>query len=707
MADALSQTTAIGGEALIHQTLHGYAEGHRMLASSRTLPDEVSRLLLRMSDLSGPTMVSGFEEYLTGYPLTPIGAYAFAKTWYAPEMPRPGCVWTHTLILPAAAMAALPSLSFLLGEFRRPGPPTEVVPYSQALSINDVRQQKVSGTAREAEMQVLMRAIYGSSEQPVVLSANNASEFESALLLLWSQQWPGLRAKFSYCTAALASRAVNQRPIAVQCVPRSLVREVLRETGLSRHALSRHDDKASLPTWIVPAATDALVAAGSGSFRRFLWSVADEVSGRECFEHYAAVWQVLMQHGGAQALPSLVGEVARRFAEVSSGTRLKLALFGSPTTRNHLIAVDEDEILVALASSVADEAFDPELLRLEERGRDLWEQAPRAARRLLLELFHTTPTRLGQPILSGLISSLTAVAAEGVAAEQPSLLPELFAASPKIAASPALWSALRHRSQELFNALATHDSLPGGLLHRVVGILIDGGFTSLAEPVLRRWREAAVSAVFAWVSERSTELPEPWRLALSQQPGAILGWLAEQPDVPLRAAMILADVLDPLDPLVRYCDATAWLRAVQNEPEGSEGDLARLYAFALALSLAGVPPNPDELATHAFQRIRNLIAHNRLNDRDWQLLEPWLPDLGRRHNWDKCERLQRGLLQAFLHQDWPFEKLLRCSRDRDTLRALLHSARAVDGGRDLLKRLARLARDRRADLSDEQRRALR
>ena len=44
-------------------------------------------------------MVPGFESYLTAYPLPRSSLVAFARTWTAPEMPRPGCVWTHTLLI--------------------------------------------------------------------------------------------------------------------------------------------------------------------------------------------------------------------------------------------------------------------------------------------------------------------------------------------------------------------------------------------------------------------------------------------------------------------------------------------------------------------------------------------------------------------------------------------------------------------------------
>src|SRR5208282_4271047 len=122
MANALTSLHHDAGTdgLLLHQALHGYSEGHRLLESSIPIPDDLKRLMQRMSDLSGTSVMNGFQEYLTGYPLSSLEAYALAKTWYAPEMSRPGCVWTHTFIIPASVMARMTSLDAVRPLFRRP-----------------------------------------------------------------------------------------------------------------------------------------------------------------------------------------------------------------------------------------------------------------------------------------------------------------------------------------------------------------------------------------------------------------------------------------------------------------------------------------------------------------------------------------------------------------------------------------------------------
>ena len=119
---------------IVHQALHGYKDGHRLLASSLGLKGRDASKLLVMSDVSGPNAQIVSDGYLTGYPLLDCGLYALARTWPAPEMPRPGCVWTHTLLIDFADLAIIDSVT-LIGSFRRPQPP-DLTAYSGPIATS-------------------------------------------------------------------------------------------------------------------------------------------------------------------------------------------------------------------------------------------------------------------------------------------------------------------------------------------------------------------------------------------------------------------------------------------------------------------------------------------------------------------------------------------------------------------------------------------
>ena len=87
---------------LIHQALFGYDAGHHLLRTSTQLAPEVSRALSVATDLSGSPPKEGYEMSFTGMPLPGTEYYGLFCTWLAPEMPRPGCVWSHVLLIDIA-----------------------------------------------------------------------------------------------------------------------------------------------------------------------------------------------------------------------------------------------------------------------------------------------------------------------------------------------------------------------------------------------------------------------------------------------------------------------------------------------------------------------------------------------------------------------------------------------------------------------------
>src|SRR5260370_4273142 len=104
----------------LHQALHGYGDGHQLRSSSLQLTREQEWQLLVMSDLSGPSFRKGFDSYLTGYPLETGGFYCLARTWFAPELSRPACVWTHTILISDTDVARIQDFRSIISQLRRP-----------------------------------------------------------------------------------------------------------------------------------------------------------------------------------------------------------------------------------------------------------------------------------------------------------------------------------------------------------------------------------------------------------------------------------------------------------------------------------------------------------------------------------------------------------------------------------------------------------
>lgn len=84
----------------LHQMLHGYKLGHNYVQGSIYLPSSYDMdKIATLSDWSEFVDTGGERDYITAYPLFESPYYVIAKSWYADEMRRPGCVWTHSLLI--------------------------------------------------------------------------------------------------------------------------------------------------------------------------------------------------------------------------------------------------------------------------------------------------------------------------------------------------------------------------------------------------------------------------------------------------------------------------------------------------------------------------------------------------------------------------------------------------------------------------------
>lgn len=82
----------------VHQALHGYNQGHNLLYSSINLSYEDEDYMKKQSDWT-EFVDDEDSSYIKAYILPKSHLYVVSKSWYAYEMSRPGCVWTHSLII--------------------------------------------------------------------------------------------------------------------------------------------------------------------------------------------------------------------------------------------------------------------------------------------------------------------------------------------------------------------------------------------------------------------------------------------------------------------------------------------------------------------------------------------------------------------------------------------------------------------------------
>lgn len=513
---------------VIHQALHGYADGHRLLVSSRPLPQDAERQMLVMSDLSGPGFVKGFDGYLTGYPLRAASLYALARTWYAPEMDRPGCVFTQTLLIDFADLATLPVLTPLLALFERPQTTHYWEPYQKPLSF---RPGPVATESLPPVTADLLRATYVEWARTILLETDSASRYELLALMLWQQQWPRLRRSFMFCTGALGARFLGRNAFDFLCVPGHLLRQVQRDLPTSL-LLEASEQK---PTFVGELLAD-LRKSPVTSLRQFLLSYGADVE-----QPRAAMRPLVETYIALSEQPRPVEDHIRRLGEAfpnnGAAARLKYDLFGVPTKY-----WPESSVVFALATTAHEPAFALADYQLAERTGRLYAVDRQDAIRLLTSLLKKGKSSRTHELVSALAPQLQPADLDSLQSLGLAEWALLLSSEPNLALNRSFWSGDEVRQEALLHMLAVARPGESTYLTELAAFLLSEHLDHLADHYLREWGIAAVYALLMVIDKGSVadDLTEPWLRALLNHPQAVLRWL-EAKDAP--RAVLLASLL--------------------------------------------------------------------------------------------------------------------------------------------------------------------
>lgn len=233
----------------IDQTLHGYLEGHHLISSSIILTNISKKKMNILSDLSGPEIQEGFKEYLTGYFLPEDNKYVLSYTWYADEMKRPGCVWTHSLIFEPKDMHELGNnIVQIVKLFRRPNK-DDYNSYDQQIRMH--ANNKDSIKLNEKNMKYLIWAIW-NDELPTIIPSLDSLIYKYEILYLWMHQNEFIDKNFAFSTGSLAIRRIESKILDIQIMPFNYINKF---SSNKREYTIVHDQEVItvFPVWVKKA----------------------------------------------------------------------------------------------------------------------------------------------------------------------------------------------------------------------------------------------------------------------------------------------------------------------------------------------------------------------------------------------------------------------------------------------------------------------
>lgn len=256
-------------EFYVEQTLHGYSNGHRLLQASCKLSEQDSKKMMTLSDLSGNEFVGGFERYFTGYSLS-NGYIVLACTWYAEEMKRPGCVWTHSLIInPQDLMSNRMIVSSIINLFSRPVIDVDLEIYNQPLKVKCCDEVRLDAD----NLKYLIWCLWGN-KCPLVIFDNSSENLEKELLFLFLAQHDLLETGFSFCTGSVSLRGYDGSIMQIQIAPYKISRSKMYIGEKAFEAKEKAVIK-NYPLW-VNKIYDNIEKDSMNTFRKFMQGFSNE-----------------------------------------------------------------------------------------------------------------------------------------------------------------------------------------------------------------------------------------------------------------------------------------------------------------------------------------------------------------------------------------------------------------------------------------------
>jgi hypothetical protein len=651
--------------------LYGYNDGHRLLVASRKLPEDAASLLLIHSDLVAGA--NGDDDaYWTGIPVPTARCYALMRTWTAPEMSRPGCVWTHALLITFSDVARFPDLGVLAGLARRPTQSSGFAEYGTPLNIDPGLEEKIRPPVSMVDALPILRSIYSPGFRGVLPARGRARE--EAIFAIWSQQWPRLRRSFSFQTSGLSSI--------------SGTRFNLRLAVDGRDGAASYENDVHLQNWERTVVDDL---THPGEFRRFIWRYGSDIKrGPERFRFLAKVFNdtrhVILE---GSTLSAILDDVADTLPDSNDGRVLKTDLVSGGTSDYSLLPPsDLLDILSYFVKTTSSDSlpfppysvFEAVLGRWPERSEEILSVA-----QLALEL----DSRIANEIISPLAQTVEPLTFVGMSRNYPAVQFRLAKSNTQLLDCPGLEKVPLPQLGALLDLLPDDPDLAGRVLDRLLSLDDELLATKFASKFPAIVAERIFDAIADQLADGRPSVPRRWMTAIggvlkSMLPGKMLERAKLMSRLAACAFFLELDVTAGL-----AAPPSAWAAALKRSEDDVNGQTKqRLFAYLLAIALARPSSESEFLFERTFEAVHADIAVSRLPYDAFTSLAAYLPDLSWWQHWDTCLRLRTAVVNAYVENNLDPKSFRRLTKDQGLFDRLIDLAKGTSRGRRFLERLS-------------------
>lgn len=627
---------------IIEQTLYGYNKGHGLLASSFPVrPNNDSSLMSVLSDWTGFRNELGEDSYMTFYPLSNGEKYAFAKTWYAEEMERPGCVWTHTLIVDLKEMDRNFDFRVLDDYFRRPQK-DDYEFYQHKIEIDNFETRNsnvVFNMFDDTSLLVLYLLLLGNNKN-LFIYMDKAQRAYQALCFYLLQYLPLDMLKWiSLSTGSASRRKFGSEDFSIQFT------DNITNISLSNAPWKGKIAKENFTIGLLYIFEQSKRENDTfpSLIRLFREDIKDE---KEKLFAFAMLMKeldtALNEKVGEKEYANVLSLLEEYFPKQNEGIRLKSNFLSEKISS--LYGTEED-YLFQIASLKNDSFLHPLLTHFTQRLMVLDKNSHNAYVDLMGKI-----ARIEHPNETACNALLYAV--DHMEEEEllrmvnnnwEHILPLLN--NNERFFDAGMWLRLSAKQfNDIFLMYDSHNFESfkhwDELLKKVLVSETLTGENISSQLVINA--NDAVKMIFDSANDSHLSVVSPFLLlSCMQKKQDFLGWLGRQKFINERVEKFIIHQIDPTSIYVKESQSCSWKALLEADNGGKSIDFY-LYLYILAhnwkdrLSV--------EMLKHSFYPIYQDLSKSKLSSKDWDRISRVTPNRYFIANWDKCKILSRGLV---------------------------------------------------------------
>lgn len=644
---------------IIHQTLHGYSQGHNRLASSYPLSaqdDDKMKMLSDWSEFSG----NGDNSYITTYPLSDGKHYVVAKSWYANDMERPGCVWTHSLILDLTNLDEKFDFRLLIDLFKKPVKGNYTY-YSETI---DYTPQIVSGKENVFQEDVLIWLYanlvgLGTNAQMLYRVERESIYYQNLLLLLLQYLPLGFFKNVSMCSGSAYGRKYNdvaynlQFAVSVQTSLTAVVKE-LKEVidnvcdgirSICRTMTRKESDTSEVLRFFSDdIANSPMRLCGVGLLLKYLDDAIAKSNDIPSFSH-------------------ILGLLSDTFPSKTEGKDVKVT-FCKKSISN--LFSSESVVLADMATVVSDEWFDSELV-------DYFQRVAAFKAEVGLDEFVKYLTALvnadnlnlvGKLVLKESYKYLNLNDYNHIAQNYWSLYMSLVMANSNVL-KYSFWIDLpEEHFITAYDVFRKHCYVDFDAWNKLFLIVLYRNHT-MDRTIMECFSKHVSNIVFEVMEclnrTGKYRLNPLLRDYCKNQVNDILDWLKNQNELMYSTAVFLIDCVVPESKVVKDAGSGIW-----NVLERCNCyNQLTYYVFLFILGHNWNDANALQYIKRSFYPIHLALLNNTIPDNLWWKIEPYTAKLNFLKEWDKCEKLRKGTVRFLKSSGYSKSVLETLTNDED------------------------------------------